>query len=143
MKLFLKNVECIPRIVMRKTTSLSLFKDLSRKLIHNIGYHIKSEPKFYGDTEYIDGDAINFFAIPLKNLKVKDDILLTVRRYKEEVPELAVSRFLDWLEEKDIKQGIFITSSSFSPQALKVIHTNTNVKFVDKYGLAKMLGRLG
>lgn len=119
------------------------FKDLSRKLIHNIGYQIKSEPRFYGDNEYIDGDAINFFAVPLKNLKFKEDILLTIRRYKEEVPELAVSRFIDWIEEKGIKQGIFITSSSFSPQALKVIHTNPNIKFIDKYGLAKMLGRLG
>ncbi|MBN1214532.1 MAG: tetratricopeptide repeat protein [Candidatus Lokiarchaeota archaeon] len=118
------------------------FKDLSRKLVHSIGYHIKSEPRFYGDTEYIDGDAINFYAVPLKNLKEKDEILMTIRRYKDEVPELAVGRFIDWIEEKGIKQGVFITSALFSPQAIKVIHMNPNVKFIDKNGFAKMLGRI-
>ncbi len=118
------------------------FKDLSRKLIRNIGYVIKSEPRFYGDTEYIDGDAINFYTEPMKNMKVKGDILITIRRFKDEVPELAVSRFIDWLEEKGIKQGIFISSSLFSSQALKVISIHPGVKFIDKNGLARMLGRI-
>lgn len=118
------------------------FKDLSRKIIKNIGYLIKSEPRFYGDTEYIDGDAINFYTVPMKDMKIKSDILITIRRFKDEAPELAVSRFIDWLEENGIKQGIFITSSQFSSQALKVISVHPEVKFIDKSGLARMLGRI-
>jgi restriction endonuclease Mrr len=118
------------------------FKELSRKLIQTIGYYIKSEPKFPGDDDYIDGNAINFYTVPIKNPKIKNDILITVRRYKEVVPELSVSRFMDWLEENGKTQGIFIASVSYSTQALKIIQSAPNVRFIDRVGLSKILGRI-
>ncbi|MCK4798391.1 MAG: tetratricopeptide repeat protein [Spirochaetes bacterium] len=119
------------------------FKDLARKLLTIIGFQIKSEPKFLGDNEYIDGNAINFFASPLKNVIAKKEILITVRRYKETVTEFSVSRFLEWLDESGLEKGIFIASSTYSTPALKVISMYLNVKFIDRSGLAKILGRIG
>jgi tetratricopeptide (TPR) repeat protein len=118
------------------------FKDIARKLVNVIGFQIKSEPKFFQDEEYIDGNAINFYGVPIKNPKVKKDVLITIRRFKDAVPELSVSRFIDWMEEKNIDQGIYIASNSFSPQALKVISTYPKVKFIDKVGLSQILGRI-
>ncbi|MBN2544425.1 MAG: tetratricopeptide repeat protein [Spirochaetes bacterium] len=118
------------------------FKDLSRKLIRSIGFYIKSEPKFTGDDEYIDGNAINFHSYNIKNIKNKVDYLITVRRYKDMVPELSVSRFVEWMEEGNYKYGIFMASSAFSPQAFKVIHLYPNVKFIDRGGLSRILGRI-
>ncbi len=118
------------------------FKETARRLVNVIGFIIKSEPKFFQDDEYMDGNAINFYAVPLKNPKVKKDILITVRRFKDIVPELSVSRFIDWMDEKNLDQGIFIASNSFSPHALKVINTYPKAKFIDKFGLSKILGRV-
>jgi|GEM_PF-1411771 len=118
------------------------FKDVARKLVQIIGYQIKSEPRFVGDDEYIDGNAINFFSVPMKNPKIKKDILITIRRYREPVPELSVSRFIDWIEDRGLEQGVFIASSTFSTQALKVIHMYPNLRFIDRVGLAKILGRM-
>ena len=117
------------------------FKDLARKLVRVSGFNIKSEPKFAGDNEYIDGDAINFIATSSQNFKAGENVLITVRRYKDEVPELSVSRFLDWVDENGIS-GLFITSANFSPQLLRIIHSNPKVKFIDRNGLTRMLGRL-
>ncbi len=118
------------------------FKEISRRLVQIIGYQIKSEPKFSGDDEYIDGNAINFFAVPLKNLRIRKEVLITIRRYKDTVPELSVSRFMDWFEEKSLEQGIFIASANFSTNALKVIATFPQIKFIDRIGLSKILGRI-
>lgn len=118
------------------------FKELARKMVNVIGFKAKSEPKFMGDDEYLDGNAINFLAISLKDSKGKNDILITIRRHRDTVPELSVSRFLDWMEEREIRQGIYLASSSFSNQALKVIQTAPHVRFIDKAGLSRVLGRI-
>ena len=112
--------------------SSKTFKDFARKLVKSIGFAEKSEPKFFMDDEYIDGNAINFYAVPLKNIKSKNETLITFRRYKESVSELSISRFIDWLELSQATQGIFIASSSFSTQALKVIQTYPSIKFIDQ-----------
>lgn len=124
------------------TMSSKQFKDLSRKIVRAIGFNIKSEPKFIGDSEYIDGNAINFLCFSIKDQKNKNSYLITIRRYKEPVSELSVSRFIEWFEEGKYNNGIFIASSTYSPQAFKIMKTNPNVKFIDRSGLAKILGRI-
>jgi len=120
------------------------FKDLARKIVRSSGFLIKSEPRFFQDTDYIDGDAITFIGELIKSEpKLKHDILITVRRYKDEVPELSVSKFFEWIEEKNVTQGIFITSGIFSTASLRLVNINPKVKFIDKNGLARMLGRIG
>jgi len=119
-----------------------VFKDISRKLVKLLGFQIKSEPRFMGDSEYIDGNAINFLAIPVNNQKTNKEILITVRRFNEPVSELAVSRFLDWMEEQGFEKGVFIASNSFASQALKLAQSYTAVKLIDRSGLGRMLGRV-
>lgn len=136
-------VKSMPYNTIDEVNSMSSrdFKDLARKLVKGSGFNIKSEPRFAGDNEYIDGDAINFLATPSQNFKSNQSVLITVRRYKEEVPELSVSRFLDWVDENGIS-GLFIASANFSSQAMRMIHSNSNIKFIDRNGLSRMLGRL-
>jgi len=117
------------------------FKEIARKLVVTLGFEIKAEPKFQGDTEYLDGNAINFLVEQGGGGK-KKEILFTMRRYDDEVPELSVGNFLDWLEERGISQGVFIATSMFSKQVLHLAQEYQNVKFIDKNGLAKMLGRI-
>lgn len=118
------------------------FKDIARKLMNVIGFYIRSEPKFLGDSEYIDGNAINFYVVPINNQKIKKEILISIRRYKDPVSELSVSRFVEWMEENGMTQGVFIASSTFSTQALKVMGLYPNVKFIDRSGLGRMLWRV-
>jgi tetratricopeptide (TPR) repeat protein len=119
-----------------------VFKDVSRKLVQLLGFQIKSEPRFMGDSEYIDGNAINFNVAPINNPKARQDLLITVRRFSDPVSELAVSRFLDWMEEEGYEKGVFIASNAFSPQALKLSQVYKGIKLIDRGGLGRMLGRI-
>jgi len=118
------------------------FKDLSRKLVESLGFEIKAEPKFQGDVDYIEGNAINFLLVPIANDKPKREILFTIRRFKTEIEELIISNFIDWLEQKDFTKGIFIGSNKFTKEALELAHRYVNIKFIDQTGLSKMLERI-
>lgn len=119
------------------------YKELARKLVTAVGFQIKQEIRFQGDTEYIDGAAINFLVEPLNAQgRSKKETVFTLRRYQDEVSELSVSNFLDWIEEKEISQGVFIATNYFSKQAMSIIQKYQHIKFIDKIGLTRMLGRI-
>ena len=118
------------------------FKELSRKLVISLGFEIKSEPKFYGDQDYMSGNAINFSLVKTQEVKNKKEILFTIRRYEDEIQEMDITNFLDWIDEKGYPQGIFIGSNKFSNEAIDLTKKYPNVKFIDSSGLAKILERV-
>ncbi len=117
------------------------YKEISRKLIKGLGFAIKSEIRFAGDQDYIDGNAINFIALKGDATK-PEPMLITIRRFTEPITELPVSHFADWLKDEGLSRGVFIGTQTFSPQALKSVQAHQEIKFIDKGGLSKLLGRL-
>ncbi len=117
------------------------YKEVSRKLLSVFGVTLKNEIRFAGDQDYIDGNAINFIVVQSNSAK-PEPMVLTIRRFKEPISELAISRFIDWIKDEGVSKGVFIGTNVFSTQALKTVQSHPNIKFIDRGGLAKVLGRL-
>jgi len=118
------------------------FKEIARKIVQANGFNIKSEPKFSGDDDYIDGNAINFLAAPTARSKTDVKVLITIRRYSYPVEEVSISRFLEWFEDYKVDSAIYIVSNEFTSDALDVLKTKPEIKNINKGGLLKLLTKV-
>ena len=119
-----------------------LFKETSQKIIAAVGYNIVSDVRFPGDHDYIDGNAVNYIVKSAEGGKSGGNKVFSIRRFDSEVDRMAVGQFLDWIEEKGIRNAIYVASNSFDKTVIPIIQKTPNVKFIDQNGLSKMLMRI-
>jgi len=113
------------------------FENICRDLLVEMGYGIDSDELSYVTKKSGDG---GIDAVIMQDPLGINTIYVQAKRHKNEIKEIDIRNFLGALAQKPTQNGVFITTGTFSKDALEAIKSaNFNIKAIDGEALAKLM----
>lgn len=126
--------DVVSTIEKYKKLHVSKFKDVSRKLLHQMGFAISKELTFSYDSDFKEGKAVAFVGV-----RKKERYLIVIKRYEQNISGVVIMNAVGSAKTMGINNVVVMITSRFNQDALAMAKKNPNLTIVDRRGLVKGL----